>query len=166
MSSGCASISLVIRAASVDSSTFRLFCGGLYLTLITVLSVRFLSRLEALTYRSYYNLQCNSRTFILGLTLTRPLDLTLKSVISVRCWPSARCVNAAIVYVKWMEIQRQLRRNTPEGSWSLPPSWMLRAVQLEKELRTGAVVGTSKDKVPKERELTSVSVTVFLRLSF
>ena len=32
--------------------------------------------------------------------------------------------------------------------------------------KDGAVVGTSKDKVPKERELTSVSVTVFPRLSF
>ena len=38
---------------------------------------------------------------------------------------------------------------------------MLRAVQLGKELRTGAVVGKSKDKVPKERELTSVWVPVF-----
>ena len=48
---GCASISLVIRAASVNSSTIRIFCGGLNLTIITVLSVRFLSRLETLTYR-------------------------------------------------------------------------------------------------------------------
>ena len=96
---GCASISLVIRAASVDSSTFRLFCGGLHLTLITVLSVRFLSRLETLTDRFFCNLQCDSQTFTFGLALTSPLDLTLKSVISVRCRPSARYFHAAVCEV-------------------------------------------------------------------
>ena len=58
-------------------------------------------------------------------------------------------INAAMtmqLYVKWMDIERQLRRNTPEWDLNLPPAWILRAVELEEELRTGAVVGKAKMK--------------------
>ena len=50
------------------------------------------------------------------------------------------------LYVKWMEIERQLRRNTPEWDLNLSPAWILRAVKLEKDLRSGAVVGKVKIK--------------------